>query len=282
MEIINNNIQLAKLVERLKHHKYIIIDTEFMRSNTYYPILCLIQIADDDSEFIIDCLSDDIDLSYMNDILFNPKITKIFHSCKQDIDVILTKFGKIPHPIFDTQIAANVCGIDPEISLANLSSRLLDISIDKSSRYSDWSQRPLSDDQLQYAVNDVIYLRQIYYKIIKLMNVEKTTAMNEVVRKLSQLHNYINLPEDAWVRLKKIRRPAILLPMIKKLSFWREINAQKHSIPRKHLLKDLALIEIAKTMPVSIKHLKKIHDIGDHIFEYDLAEDLLLMILDKE
>jgi ribonuclease D len=282
MKIISNNTQLSSLVQRLQHNKYIIIDTEFIRSNTYYPILCLMQIADDKDEFIIDALSQDIDLALMNEILFNSNIIKIFHSCKQDIDVILTRFGKIIYPIFDTQIAANICGLGQEMSLASLANQLLDISIDKSIRYSDWSQRPLSDQQLNYAVNDVIYLRDIYYKIIKLMDEEKTIAMNDVVTKLSQITNYINPPSDAWIRLKKIRRPASLLPLIKKLASWREINAQKYNIPRKHLLKDLALIEIAKTTPISVRHLKKIHDIGEYIFEYDLAEELILLILDKE
>ena len=276
MKIITKTADLKKLCDKFAKHPYFTIDTEFIREKTYYPNLCLIQVANDQDEAIIDPLAEDIDLAPLFKLLQNKKVLKVFHGGRQDVEIFYYLSGKIPTPIFDTQIAGMVVGFGDQIGYESLIKKTLDIQIDKGSRFTDWSHRPLTDKQLAYAMADVTHLRLAYKEIIeKLEENGRAKWVDEEMEILTSPETYDNHPEDAWQRVKINTKKRNVLGILKEVAAWREVTAQTENKPRGRILKDNALKEIALHPPKNEDALRKIRSIHPSFFEKKRAAELL-------
>jgi ribonuclease D len=250
MNLITRNEELAGVCARLATAPYVAVDTEFMREQTFWPKLCLVQIAANGIEILIDSQALDLDLSPLFDLMINEKVLKVFHSARQDIEIVHHLAGVIPHPIFDTQVAAMVCGFGEAVSYSMLVKRLLNRNLDKTSRFTDWSRRPLSDRQLTYAIGDVTYLRDLYPKLkAQLDQSERASWLNEEMAVLTDPATYELHPEQAWKRLKMRIKTPKSLAVLMELAAWREREAQTQDVPRARILKDEALYDIASQTP---------------------------------
>ncbi len=260
MTLITRQHQLTDFMDRANTHPFLTVDTEFLREKTYYPKLCLVQIGTPDGEAVaIDPLSDDIDLAPVLDMLGNPNILKVFHAARQDLEIFYRLMGKVPAPLFDTQIAAMVCGHGEQVGYEGLVRELTDGQIDKTSQFTDWSHRPLSDKQIDYALGDVTHLVQIYHKLTEeLKTTNRTHWLKTEEEALSNEDNYAAPPEHAWKRVKiKSNKPAVLATL-QALAAWREERAQRKDIPRNWIMRDETLADIAAHPPKAPDHLKKI------------------------
>lgn len=279
MKIITETKDLKKLCTALAKQNYFTIDTEFIREKTYYPDLCLIQVANDDIEAIIDPLAEGIDLEPLFKVMQNEKILKVFHGGRQDVEIFYHLSGKIPTPVFDTQIAGMVVGYGDQIGYEALIRKTLDIQIDKGSRFTDWSNRPLSDKQLAYAMADVTHLRLAYKEIMeKLEENGRAKWVAEEMEILTSPDTYENHPEDSWERVKINTRKSKVLGVLKEIAAWRERTAQSENKPRGRILKDNALKEIALHPPKDVEALHKIRGIHPSFFEKKRSADLLLAV----
>lgn len=253
---------LAQACARLATHDFVTIDTEFMRETTYYPKLCLIQMASADEVVLVDPLAEDLDLAPFFELMADHSVTKVFHAARQDLEIIWQKGRVIPHPLFDSQVAAMVCGYGEQVSYESLASSLAGARIDKSSRFTDWSRRPLTDAQLTYAAADVTHLRVVYRKLMT--RIEKNDRLGWVSDEMAVLENpktYEIHPEEAWLRVKaRIRKPVERAVLIE-LAAWREREAQNRDVPRGRILKDDGLAEIAVAMPKSIEDLARLRSV---------------------
>ncbi len=276
MKIITKTPDLKKLCTALAKQSYFTIDTEFIREKTYYPNLCLIQVANDDVEAIIDPLADGLDMTPLFTLLQNKKVLKVFHGGRQDVEIFYYLSGKIPTPVFDTQIAGMVVGFGDQIGYEALIKKTLDIQIDKGSRFTDWSRRPLSDKQLAYAMADVTHLRLAYKEIVeKLEQNGRAKWVDEEMEILTSPETYDNEPDQAWERVKINSRKKQALGVLKELAAWRERTAQQEDKPRGRILKDNALKEIALHPPKDEDGLRKIRSIHPSFFERKRAADVL-------
>ncbi|CAN7284455.1 MULTISPECIES: ribonuclease D [unclassified Devosia] len=252
MDLIVSTEALSAFCERAAQFDFVTVDTEFLRETTYWPRLCLIQVATDDEAVLIDPLADHLDLKPFFALLANPSVTKVFHAARQDIEIFVKLTGAVPHNIFDTQIAASVCGFGDSASYDSLVRAICKVELDKSSRFTDWSARPLSEKQRLYALADVTYLRDIYRELRK--QVEQTRRWDWVEDELTVLRSidtYVVQPEEAWERLKmKINRPRDLAAL-KVLAEWRERKAQTSDQPRSRVFKDDALFDLAMQRPLT-------------------------------
>ena len=256
MNLITRTEDLAAACAKLSAAPYIAVDTEFMREQTFWPRLCLIQIAGGDTEILIDSLAPGLDLKPFFDLMTEEKVLKVFHSARQDIEIVHHLAGVIPHPIFDTQVAAMVCGFGEAVSYSMLVKRLLGRNLDKTSRFTDWSRRPLSERQLTYAVGDVTYLRDLYPKLrAQLDKSERATWLNEEMAVLTDPATYDLHPEQAWRRLKMRVKTPKALAVLMELAAWREREAQAQDVPRSRILKDEALYDIAGQAPRTVEEL---------------------------
>lgn len=241
---------------RLASERFVTVDTEFMRETTYYPKLCLIQLAGENEVLLVDALAPELDLAPFFALMINPDVTKVFHAARQDLEIIWQKGGIVPSPIVDTQISAMVCGYGEQVSYESLARGLANAKIDKSSRFTDWSRRPLSAAQLHYAADDVTHLRVVYEKLAA--RIAKNNREDWVAGEMATLtnpKNYETLPDEAWLRIKaRLRKPAEKLAL-KELAAWREREAQTRDVPRGRVLKDDALVEIAMAQPKSTGEL---------------------------
>ena len=250
MTLISRTDELKEACEKLGRAPFIAVDTEFMREQTFWPKLCLVQIAADGMEVLIDSQAPDLDLTPLFDLMVNEKVVKVFHSARQDIEIVHHLAGVIPHPIFDTQVAAMVCGFGEAVSYSMLVKRLLNRNLDKTSRFTDWSRRPLSERQLTYALGDVIYLRDLYPKLkAQLDQSERASWLNEEMAVLTDPATYELHPEQAWKRLKMRIKTPKALAVLMELAAWREREAQTQDVPRARILKDEALYDIASQTP---------------------------------
>ena len=250
MNLITRNEELAGVCARLATAPYVAVDTEFMREQTFWPKLCLVQIAASGIEVLIDSQALDLDLTPLFDLMVNEKVLKVFHSARQDIEIVHHLAGVIPHPIFDTQVAAMVCGFGEAVSYSMLVKRLLNRNLDKTSRFTDWSRRPLSERQLAYAIGDVTYLRDLYPKLkAQLDQSERASWLNEEMAVLTDPATYELHPEQAWKRLKMRIKTPKSLAVLMELAAWREREAQTQDVPRARILKDEALYDIASQTP---------------------------------
>ncbi len=259
MELITSTDVLAAFCARASEYDYVTVDTEFLRETTYWPRLCLLQVATDDEAVLVDPLADGLSLAPFLALLANAEVRKVFHAARQDIEIFVKLTGKVPENIFDTQIAASVCGFGDSVSYDNLVRSVTGVELDKSSRFTDWSARPLSEKQRVYALADVTHLRDIYKNLIE--QVDKTNRSDWVEDELSVLRSvdtYVVQPENAWERLKaKLNRPRDIAAL-QQLAAWREKRAQDTDQPRSRVLKDDALVELAMQRPTAPEGFEKL------------------------
>lgn len=263
MHVITTTEELAQFCKSAAHHDFATVDTEFLRETTYWPKLCLIQAATVEDAVIIDPLADGIDLAPFFELMANKGVTKVFHAARQDVEIFVKLSGKVPQNLFDTQIAASVCGFGDSVSYDNLVRSVVGEQIDKSSRFTDWSARPLSEKQLNYALADVTHLRDIYTTLrTKIDELDRGAWVDDENATLTSINTYIVQPKDAWRRMKmKINRPRDLAAL-KALAEWREARAQKNNQPRGRVLKDDAIYELAvqrPTQPERFDKLRAVH-----------------------
>jgi ribonuclease D len=262
MSLITRTDDLAALCARLATHPEVMVDTEFLRETTFWPRLCVVQLASDDEAAAIDTLADGIDLSPFLDLMLNRAVTKVFHAARQDIEIIWKLCGDTPKPLFDTQVAAMVCGYGDQVSYEQLASSLAGAKIDKSSRFTDWTRRPLSEAQIAYALADVTHLRTVHKKLAA--RLEKTGRfdwLEEEISFLTSHDTYEQKPENAWQRLRNRARKPRDLAILIELASWREIEAQSKDVPRSRVLKDDTLIDVALSAPATIEALGRLRTI---------------------
>ena len=259
MHYIKETNHLNELCSKLNKSEFLSIDTEFIREKTYWPKLCLIQVFNGEDKIIIDPLAKDIDLKSFFEILNNKEIVKIFHSGRQDIEIFYNLTKKIPQNIYDTQIAAMVCGFGDSIGYENLVSQLLGKKIDKTSRLTNWSNRPLSKKQINYAISDVTHLFEIYPIIRdKIISNKRENWLKEEIKILISKKTYELNPNDSWKRLKYKNLSKNSIGVLIELSKWREIKAQKKDVPRGNVIRDDAIYELCSAQPKNIEDLNNL------------------------
>lgn len=248
---------------------FIAVDTEFLRDNTYWPKLCLVQVAGETEAAAIDPLAPGIDLAPLIDLMADPAVLKVFHSARQDIEIFVALTGKVPMPLWDTQIAAMVCGLGDQIGYESLLKNLNIVGeLDKASRFTDWSARPLTDRQIDYAMGDVTHLREAY-KVVKsrLEDQGRSHWISEEMAVLEAVETYITEPQDAWRRLKLRNPKRKMLAVLQPLAAWREKEAKKRNLPRSRLLKDETLIELATQVPRTVDRLSRTRSLSKSMAE---------------
>ena len=276
MAIIVDSTSLKKFCDRLITSQYIAVDTEFMRDQTYWPRLCLVQIADENEAAAIDTLAKGIDITPLWNLLTDFRILKVFHAARQDLEIFYRLIGKLPSPIFDTQVAAMVCGFGDSAGYDTLVRKLTDETIDKSSRFTDWALRPLSDRQINYALGDVTHLRQVYIRLNDMLGQNsRHNWMDEELSILRDTKNYTFAPEEAWRRIKYRAPKPRFLAILKEVAALREIEAQTKDVPRNRILRDEALVEISHQAPRTTNELSRTRDISRKKAEGPLGRALL-------
>jgi ribonuclease D len=256
MDSITTTDELRAVCDRMAKHRYVTVDTEFLRETTYYPLLCVAQMATEDEAVVVDALAPGIDLNPFFDLLVDEKVVKVFHAARQDIEIVWHMSGKIPHPIFDTQVAAMVLGYGDSISYDQLVQRITGDQLDKSHRFTDWTRRPLTDAQLTYAVSDVTHLRDVYLKLnVDLHKRDRSNWVEAEMAVLTSPDTYRADPERAWERLKsRVRKPKDL-GVLMEVAAWREREAQTRDVPRSRVLKDEVVGDIAVQHPTTTERL---------------------------
>jgi ribonuclease D len=256
MDLITNTEDLAATCERMSRHAFVTVDTEFLRETTYYPLLCVAQIASPDEAVVIDALAPDLSLAPFFALMANENVLKVFHAARQDIEIVWHQAKLIPRPIFDTQVAAMVLGYGDSISYDQLVQRITGDVIDKSNRFTDWSRRPLSPAQVTYAISDVTHLRKVFEALSDdLQKRGRSEWVGEEMEILTSPDTYRSDPETAWERLKtRVRKPKEL-SVLMEVAAWREREAQQRDVPRGRVLKDEAIGDIATHGPTSMEKL---------------------------
>ncbi|MDR3530954.1 MAG: ribonuclease D [Rhodopila sp.] len=260
--LITTTDALDALCQRMHAEEFITVDTEFMRERTYWPELCLVQIAGEKEVAVIDAMADGIDLASLGVLFADEAVTKVFHAARQDIEIFVQRYGDVPRPMFDTQVAAMVAGFGDQVGYDALVSNLTGGTIDKAHRFSDWSIRPLSDAQTAYAAADVTYLREVYVRLER--RLEQEGRLGWVAEEMAILNNpatYRTDPETAWERLRPRSTNRRFLHVLKEVAAWREREAQRVNIPRQRLVKDEALLEIAATAPTNAEALARVRGV---------------------
>ncbi|MDN3645686.1 ribonuclease D [Pontixanthobacter aestiaquae] len=283
-DLITTTEVLDDLVARLAQSEFVTVDTEFMRENTYYPELCLVQIANDEEAAAIDPLADGIDLTSLLDLMCdNEDVLKIFHAGGQDVEIIYNLTGKTPHPIFDTQIAMMAISQSEQIGYANLVESWLGTTVDKGARFTDWSRRPLTDRQIEYAIGDVTHLSEIFPLMLKkLIKTGRGGWLNAEMEKLADPENYRNDPDNAWRRIRSQGRNPQVLGRLKGLAAWREGEAQHKDIPRGRIMRDETLADIASHPPKKQADLAKVRGLSNAWRENDIGKRLMKVLADAE
>ncbi len=277
--LISTSKELAELVERLAKHPFVAVDTEFMRENTYWPDLCLIQIASPDEAAAIDPKAD-IDLKPLLDLLVdNREVLKVFHAGGQDLEIIHNMTGKTPLPLFDTQIAAMALGHGEQVGYSNLIESMLGHSLDKGARFTDWSRRPLDKRQIDYAIADVTHLASVFPRLLeRLKRTGRGGWLDEEMERLADPSTFAFAPEDAWKRLRLPSRNPALLGRLKAIAAWRETEARAKNIPRGRILKDDTLNELASHPPKSQEDLARVRGLSAGWKSNDIGARLIAAI----
>ena len=283
MKTLTTTKELADFCSDAAGYPYITVDTEFLRERTYYSKLCLIQIAypgeGDENAVLVDPLSADISLEPLYDLFRNEAVVKVFHAARQDLEIFFIDAGVIPKPLFDTQVAAMVCGFGDQVGYETLVRKVAKQSLDKSSRFTDWSRRPLTDAQKTYALADVTHLRVIYEKLAaKLAKNKRAHWVEEELQTLTNPETYITRPEEAWKRVKTRTNSARMLGIVRALAEFREAHAQSNNIPRNRVFKDDALIELASTKPQSFDDLQRSRLLLREARKGDIAKGILAAV----
>lgn len=279
MHIVSTTSELDELCSRLTQSSFITVDTEFMRDSTYWPKLCLIQVAGEEDACIIDPLSDEIDLGSFYALMRDPSVLKVFHAARQDIEIFHHQGQAIPTPLFDTQVAAMVCGFGESASYETLVRELAKEQLDKSSRFTDWSRRPLSQKQLRYALDDVTHLRTVYEALMERLSANgRQSWLEEEVATLQAPATYDLTPDDAWRRLKSRYRGRRGLAVLIEIAAWREREAQSRNVPRSRVLKDDALYEIATQLPDKPEALNQLRAVPNGFASSRAGQSLMTAI----
>ena len=275
--LITTSEALADLCSRLAKADFVTVDTEFMRENTYWPELCLVQIADTKEAAAIDPMAPGLDMSPLLDLLTdNEDVLKVFHAGGQDVEIIFNATGRTPHPIFDTQIAMMAISQSEQIGYSNLVESWLGLTIDKGARFTDWSRRPLTDRQLEYAIGDVTHLSKIFPKMLKrLMKTGRGEWLDQEMEKLADPENYRNDPSLAWKRIKAAGRNAAVLGRLKAIAAWREHEAQDKNIPRGRIARDETLADIASHPPKTQADLAKVRGLSQGWKDNEIGKRLM-------
>jgi ribonuclease D len=277
MNLITDSAALAEFCERQKGADYIAVDTEFMRERTYWPILCLVQVAGPEEAAAIDALAPGIDLAPLLALMNDAAILKVFHAARQDLEIFFHLSDAVPHPLFDTQVAAMVCGFGDSASYETLVRKLAGAALDKASRFTDWSHRPLTERQIEYALGDVVHLRTVYERLQqRLAKNGRASWFSEEMAALALPTLYRTEPTEAWHRFRlRGRADSRFLAVLRAMAAWRETAAQQRDLPRGRVLRDEALIEIASHAPQRIDALARTRSLGKGIAEGRLGKEIL-------
>ena len=276
MDLITTTSELTAVCTRLKRHPFVTIDTEFLRETTYYPILCVAQLASPDEAVVIDAMAPSIDLAPFFDLMADEKVLKVFHAARQDIEIVWHRAGLVPHPIFDTQVAAMVLGYGDSISYDQLVQRITGDLLDKSHRFTDWARRPLSEAQVTYAVSDVTHLRDVYHTLAAdLERRGRTDWLADEMAVLTSPETYRAEPDRAWMRLRtRVRKPKELGVLIE-VAAWREREAQERDVPRGRILKDDAIGDIVVQAPTTPERLASLRSLPKGFERSKLGEGII-------
>jgi len=283
MELITSTDALAGFCARATQFDFVTVDTEFLRETTFWPKLCLLQAATPDEAILVDPLADGLSLAPFFELLANPNVVKVFHAARQDIEIFVKLTGKVPQNIFDTQIAASVCGFGDSVSYDNLVRAITGVELDKSSRFTDWSHRPLTEKQRLYALADVTHLRDIYVKLREqVTETHRWDWVEDELEVLRSIDTYVVQPENAWERFKtKLSRPRDLAAL-QAIAAWRERRAQDTDQPRSRVLKDDALIELAMQRPVTPDAFDKLRAVQRGYGRSSAAGEIMAIIREVE
>lgn len=279
MDLITTTADLAAACTRLAQHPVITVDTEFLRETTYYPLLCVVQIASAEEAVVIDALAEGIDLKPFFALMADEKVLKVFHAARQDIEIIWHRAGIVPHPIFDTQVAAMVLGYGDSIAYDQLVERITGHRPDKTHRFTDWSRRPLTKEQVHYAVSDVTHLRDVFAALdADLKRRQRSDWVSEEMEVLTSPRTYDFHPERAWERLKtRVRKPKELAVLME-VAAWREQEAQSRDVPRSRVLKDDAVGDIATHAPTSLERLGSLRSLPKGFERSKWGSDILAAV----
>lgn len=268
MTLLTESAHVAALCTRLANEKFVTVDTEFIREKTYWPNLCLIQLAGENEAAAVDPLASGMDLTPVWELMQNPDVVKVFHAARQDIEIFVNLTGKTPTPVYDTQIAAMVCGFGDQIGYEPLVRKLARAQIDKGARFTDWAARPLTDKQLSYALSDVTYLRTAYEKLTQ--QIDRANREAWIADDLAALEDkdaYITKPEDAWRRIKSRSLKPKYLSVLREVAAWRESFAQQKNIPKTRVFRDEALLDIAANAPKTVAELSRARGVSKGLAE---------------
>lgn len=278
MDLITTTEALSAACSRLSQHPFVTVDTEFLRETTYYPKLCLIQMAGPDpaDAYLIDPLAEGISLEPFMALMSDKAVVKVFHSARQDLEIVWNLGGIVPEPLFDTQVAAMVCGYGDSVSYEQLVNDLAKAKVDKSSRFTDWSRRPLTDAQLTYALSDVTHLVKVYEALMAQLEKNGRLAwLGEEMSVLTSPETYQADPDNAWRRLAGRLRKAKEVAVLMEVAAWREREAQSRDVPRGRILKDDALIDVATSAPRSVEALGRLRTIPNGFERSRTGGDIL-------
>lgn len=277
MTLVTENAALARFCAEQRAASFIAIDTEFIRERTYWPILCLVQVAGPKAAAAIDALAPGIDLTPLLALMADPAVLKVFHAARQDVEIFFNLSGAVPEPLFDTQVAAMVCGFGDAASYETLVSKLAQTSLDKSSRFTDWSNRPLTERQIRYALADVVHLRTVYEKLQqRLASNGRASWFAEEMAGLTDTATYRSDPRDAWRRFRlRGRVDPGFFGVLRELAAWRETAARQRNLPRGRIMRDEAVLEIAAHIPKTIDALARTRSLGRGVAEGKLGSEIL-------
>ena len=279
MPIITDTQTLADFCRRVRTSSYVTVDTEFMRESTFWPHLCVVQVAGENEAEVIDALAEGIDLSPLYELMADTSVLKVFHAARQDLEIFYNAMKTLPAPLFDTQVAAMVCGFGDSAGYETLVRQLAGKAVDKSSRFTDWSHRPLSEKQVVYALGDVTHLRPVYEKLAAMLAKNGRTAwLDEEMAILTEPRTYSQPSEDAWRRIKGKPTNRRALAVLMKIAAWRDREAKRRDIPRSRVLRDEALIEIAHHAPQNIDDLARVRGMGRRMAEGQSGAELLAAV----
>jgi ribonuclease D len=277
MELITDTDALAAFCARQKGAQFVAVDTEFMRERTYWPILCVVQVAGPEEAVAIDALAEGIDLVPLLALMSDPATLKVFHAARQDLEIFFHLSGDVPHPVFDTQVAAMVCGFGDAVSYETLVKRLAGATLDKASRFTDWAHRPLTERQIRYALADVVHLRTVYDRLQQVLAENGRAGwFAEEMADLVDPAIYRSDPAEAWRRFRlRGRADQRFLGVLRALAAWRETAAQQRDLPRGRIMRDEAVLEIAAHAPKTIETLARTRGLGKGIAEGKLGREIL-------
>lgn len=279
---ITTTEELARFCAPLATADYVTVDTEFMRETTYWPKVCLIQLAGPDEARVIDPLAEGLSLEPLLELLRNRAVLKVFHAARQDLEIFTRLMGEVPAPLFDSQVAAMVCGFGDQVSYEQLVAKLAGAQVDKSSRFTDWARRPLTEKQVRYALGDVTHLRKIYEKLnAKLVKTGRADWLREEMALLADPETYEVAPDNAWRRLKPRTAKGEYLAVLQAAAAWREVEARNRDIPRQRIVRDETMMEIAAHPPKTAEDLERMRGLSKGFAEGKMGQGLLAAITAK-